>query len=152
MGHKLRGLFGLSMVFILVLAAVAWADQPDDETLIREAVLNYVNAIYEVNPKLLEKSVSPKLQKVGYVPKSDGSGYREMWMSVENLKTLAAHYNQDGGIDPATAPRTIVILDKSNQRPVVRLDAVWGIDFIELVREGDKWMILNVIWQTYPEE
>lgn len=152
MGYKLRGLFGLSMVFLLVLAGVAWADQPDDETLIREAVLNYVNAIYEVNPKLLDKSVSPKLQKVGYVPKSDGSGYRDMWMTFDELKALASHYNQDGEIDPATAKRDILILDKLDQTAVVRLDAAWGIDFIELVREGDKWMILNVIWQTYPEE
>lgn len=152
MGHKLRGLVGLSLVFLLSLAAVAWADQLEDETLIREAVLNYVNAIYDVNPKLLDKSVSPKLQKVGYVPKSDGTGYRDMWMTFDELKALAAHYNQDGGIDPATAPREILILDQLDQTAVVRLDAAWGIDFIELARQGDKWMILNVIWQTYPEE
>ena len=152
MDHKLRGLVGLSLVFLLGLAAVAWADQLDDETLIREAVLNYVNAIYEMNPKLLDKCVSPKLQKVGFVPKSDGGGYREMWMTFDELKALAEHYNQDGAVDPATAKRDILILDQLDQTAVVRLDAAWGIDFIELVRQGDKWMILNVIWQTYPEE
>lgn len=136
----------------LVAASVAVADHHGEDEAITQAVLNYANAIYEVNPKLIDKSVHQKVQKVGYAPKKEGSGYREMWMTHADLRELTAHWNKDGHIDPATAKREIKILDKLDQTATVRLDAEWGIDYIHLAREGDKWMIMNVIWQTYPAE
>lgn len=136
----------------LVLASMAGAAEPTDEDAIKQAVLNYVNSVYEVKPDLIDESVHSKLQKVGYAPKKEGSGYREMWMTHEELKELTVHWNKDGHIDPATAKREIKILDKLDQTAVVRLDAEWGVDFIHLAKDGDKWMIMNVIWQTYPAE
>ena len=136
----------------LVLASMAGAAEPTDEDAIKQAVLNYVNSVYEVKPDLIDESVHSKLQKVGYAPKKEGSGYREMWMTHEELKELTVHWNKDGHIDPAKAKREIKILDKLDQTAVVRLDAEWGVDFIHLAKDGDKWMIMNVIWQTYPAE
>jgi len=156
MKRKLGTLTGLFVLVLLAAVSPAWsdqvnqADQAADEAAINQAVLNYVNAIYLVKPKLIDKSVSPKLQKVGYAPKSDGTGYREMWMTFDDLKALAANYNTGGEIDPETARRDIVILGQLDQVAIVRLEAAWGIDFIQLAREGGKWMIMNVIWQTYP--
>jgi hypothetical protein len=143
---------GLLILAVLATAAFALAGENSDEKAITEAVLNYVNSIYEVNPKLLDESVHPRLQKVGYAPTKAGDGYREMWMTHEELKELAAHWNKDGQIDAATAKREVKILDLLDQTAVVRLDAEWGVDFIHLAKDGDKWMIMNVIWQTYPKE
>ena len=142
----------LVVLMALVTAAVALADHHGDEEAITQAVLNYTNALYEVKPGLVDKSVSPRVQKVGYVPDQEGSGYREMWMTFEDLKELTAHWNKDGHVDPSAAKREVKILDKLDQTATVRLDAEWGIDFIHLAKSGDKWMIMNVIWQTYPPE
>ena len=142
----------LVLLILLMMTSFASAAEPTDEDAIRQAVLNYVNSIYEVNPDLIDESVHPKLQKVGYAPKKDGSGYREIWMTHEELKELTAHWNKDGHIDPATAKSEIKILDQLDQMAVVRLDAEWGVDYIQLAKDGDKWMIMNVIWQTYPAE
>ena len=136
----------------LILASATWAAEPTDEDAIRQAVLNYVNSIYEVKPDLLDESVSPKVQKVGYAPKKDGSAYREMWMTFDDLRELTQFWNQDGHLDAATAKREIRILDRLDQIATVRLDAEWGIDYIQLAKAGDKWMIMSVIWQTYPVE
>ena len=136
----------------LTVAAVALADHHEEDEAISQAVLNYANAIYEVNPRLVDKSVSPRVQKVGYVPKKEGAGYREMWMTFDELREMTAHWNKDGHIDAATAKREVTILDKLDQMATVRLDAEWGVDFIHLTKQGDKWMIVNVIWQTYPAE
>jgi hypothetical protein len=135
-----------------LVATFALADHHNDAEAIKQAVLNYTNAIYEGNPKLIDKSVHHRLQKVGYAPKKEGAGYREMWMNFAELKELTNHWNKDGHIDPATAKREVKILDQLDQTAVVRLDAEWGIDFIHLAKVGDKWMIMNVIWQTYPAE
>ena len=141
-----------TFLVLVVMAGFALADNHSDEEAITQAVLNYANSIYEVNPKLIDKSIHPRLQKVGYALKKDGSGYREMWMTFDELRELAAHWNKDGQIDAAMAKREIKILDQLDQMAVVRLDAEWGVDYIQLAKDGDKWMIMNVIWQTYPQE
>ena len=33
---------------------------------------------------------------------------------------------------------------------VARLDAEWGVDYFQLAKIDGRWMIVNVIWQTYP--
>ncbi len=114
--------------------------------------MNYVNAVYQVKPELVDESVHAKLQKVGFVPNKDGDGYREMWMTRDELRELAVHWNQDGSLDPATAKAEVKILAQLDQIAMVRLDAEWGIDFIHLAKVKDTWMIINVMWQTYPEE
>lgn len=142
----------LGVLVLLVLSSVAVAAEKNDEELITQAVLNYTNSIYEVKPGLIDESVHARLQKVGYAPGDDGTGYREMWMTHEDLKELTAHWNKDGHLDAATAKRGIRILDQMDQIAVVRLDAEWGVDYIHLAKKGEKWMIMNVIWQTYPAE
>lgn len=138
----------------MILAAFpdALAEGTSDDEAIKQAVLNYVNSVYEMNPKLIDASVHPRLQKVGYAPKKEEAGYKEMWMTHAELKELTAHWNKDGHLDPATAKREVKILDRLDQTAVVRLDAEWGVDYIHLAKAGDKWLIMNVIWQTYPAE
>ena len=141
-----------TLIILLVMSSLAVAEEKSDEKAIRQAVLNYVNSAYEVKPDLVDESVHPRLQKIGYVPKKDGTGHREMWMTHEELKELVVHWNKDGHFDATTAKREIKILDQLDQTAVVRLDAEWGVDFFQLAKDGDKWMIMNVIWQTYPAE
>ncbi len=142
----------LLILVVLAAATAAFAEHHEEAEAIKQAVMNYANSIYQVNPKLVDKSVSHKVQKVGYAPKKEGAGYREMWMTFDELRELTAHWNKDGHIDPATAKLEVTILDKLDQTATVRLDAEWGVDFIHLAKDGDKWMIMNVIWQTYPVE
>ncbi len=118
--------------------------------VIRIAVLNYANSAYLVQPELVERSVHPHLQKVGYV-RREGQGYAERWMNYSELKELVSGWNKDKHFDPATAKREVKILDRLDQTAVARLDAEWGIDFFHLAKIDGEWMILNVIWQTVPE-
>ena len=155
---------GLVLLVALVMAAAVFADEPvepvepvesvelTDEEGITQAVMNYVNAIYQVKPELVDKSVHTKLQKVGFVPNKAGDGYREMWMTLDELRELAVHWNEDGSLDPATGKAEVKIIAQLDQIAVVRLDAEWGVDFIQLAKIKGTWMIINVVWQTYPAE
>lgn len=123
-----------------------------DEDAIRQAVLNYANSAYLVKPELVDESVDPRLQKIGYIPAKDGKGYRELWMNFDELKALVAGWNAEGRFDPETAKREVKILDRLDQTAVARLDAEWGIDFFHLARIDGTWKIMNVIWQSYPPD
>jgi hypothetical protein len=139
--------------FLLVLVCAALgtaAVAGTDEEGIKQAVLNYANSAYLVKPELVEESVHPKLQKIGYIPAREGTGYRELWMNYYELKELVSTWNKEGRFDPDTARREIKILDRLDQTAVARLDAEWGIDFFHLAKIDGTWKIMNVMWQTYP--
>lgn len=140
-------------ISILLLAGgfanTVHAQSAEDREAVEQAVLDYVNAFYLVQPELIERSVSKKLSKMGYV-KSD-EGYREVPRTYEQLHRGSQRYNADGHVDPKTAKKKIEILDVLDQIAVVKLSAEWGIDYLNLGKEAGQWKVVNVIWQTYPE-
>jgi len=135
------------MAMAITVPLVAMAGSDNDPKEIEQAVQNYVSSIYDMKPELLDKSVSPKLQKLGYMPAEDGSGLVESWMTLAELKDLAGHLNKDGMFDPKTSPRKVTILDHTDMIANVKLDAAWGIDYIHLTKNSGEWMIINVIWE-----
>ncbi len=131
----------------MAVAGFAVAGSDADEKGIEQAVQNYVSSIYDMKPELLDNSVSPKLQKLGYMPAQDGSGLEESWMTFDELKELAGHLNKDGMFDPKTSPRKVTILAQTHMIATVKLDAAWGVDYIHLTKSSGEWMIMNVIWE-----
>lgn len=145
---KINPLFlAILAVTVLASAGAVSAEGETDEMLIEQAVQNYVSALYDMKPELLDESVSPRLQKVGYMPAEDGSGLEESWMTLGVLKELAGHLNKDGMFDPETSARKVAILDHSPMIANVKLEAAWGVDYIHLTKFSGEWMILNIIWE-----
>ena len=137
----------LLIVAAVAVAGIAQAGNDADQKGIEQAVQNYVSAIYDMKPELLDVSVSPKVQKVGYMPAEDGSGLEESWMTLDELKDLAGHLNKDGMFDPETSPRKVTIIHHTDLIANVKLDAAWGIDYIHLTKFSGEWMIMNVMWE-----
>ena len=142
----------LGVLLLVSAPAPLQAGDEDETAAIEQAVLNYANSIYEMKPELVTASVHPRLQKVGYWPKRDGEGFDELWMTFEELQELAGKLNKDGIFDAETARREVKILDQMDKIAVVRLEAEWGVDYLELTKQDGSWMIINVVWQTYPDE
>ncbi len=73
-------------------------------------------------------------------------------MTHEQLVELAAKWNAKGRVDAETAPKEIEIFDVMDQTATVKLSAHWGVDYLHLAKIEGKWMIMNVLWQSYPPE
>lgn len=138
---------------------VTWADSFDgryvrrantDAEAIRAAVLDYANSAYLVQPELIDRSVHPKLQKVGYIKRADAPTHREAFMNFDQLRDLVSKWNKEGRFDAATARRDIRVIDQLDVTAVARLDAEWGVDYFHLAKIEGQWKIVNVIWQTVP--
>ena len=147
MSPLFRVCVSIALAASLVMADTALAEHHKHKQAIERAVLDYVSAIYEMKPELIDESVSPKLQKLGYMPAEDGSGLVEDWMNFAQLRELAANINKDGMFDPRTSPRDVSILHNTDMIATVKLEAAWGIDYIHLSRNTGQWMIMNVIWE-----
>jgi hypothetical protein len=138
-------------VAALVLLPVAVAAQADAEReAVRQAVLDYVEGVYQVDASRIERSVHPDLAKRGFSVKKGETIYTPHVMTFQQLVSLARNYNKDGHI-PADAPKEIVIFDISDQTASAKLTAVWGIDYIHLAKYDGKWKFINVLWQSPPK-
>lgn len=136
----------------LALAQSQQATTDADRKGIHAAVLDYVEALYNVEPERIERSVHPNLTKYGYWMPSDGNEYKGSAMTFEQLVNLAGRWNVDDRQQVADAPREIVIFDVMDKTAVAKLTAKWGIDHMQLAKIDGKWMIMNILWQSHPPQ
>ncbi|NNE34200.1 MAG: hypothetical protein HKN13_03125 [Rhodothermales bacterium] len=146
---------GLLLLGLATFAAVnPVADSPFDAAEvsgIEYAVMDYVEGIYNVEPDRIERSVSKDLVKYGFWRKSADSEYRGTAMNFEQLTELAGSWNTDNRQElNDKSPKEIVVLDVLDQTATAKLTAHWGIDYFQLEKTGEKWMIRHVLWQSHP--
>ncbi len=144
-----RSLF-VGLVFVLFAVPVVAQDANADREAVRQAVLDYVEGIYNVQPERIERSVSPSLAKLGFYRPPTETAYRPgRSMAFQQLVEIAKTYNKEGKLRK-DAPKDIQIYDVLDQTATVKLTAEWGIDYMHLAKMDGKWMIINVLWQSHP--
>jgi hypothetical protein len=118
-----------------------------DQEAVKQAVLDYVEGVYETNPAKIEQSVHSDLAKRGFFV--DEQETTESIMSFTEFIEHVRTYNKDSQFPP-DAPKEIVIYEVLDQTASVKLVAAWGIDYMHLAKYNGKWMIMHVLWQTHP--
>lgn len=131
----------------LATPSALWAQSAADEAGVRDAVLDYVEAIYEVTPERIDRSVSPDLVKRGYWRSEGSSDYSESPMTFDQLRQLASRWNADGHVDADEAVKEVVVLDVLDKTASAKLVADWGVDYMHLAKVDGRWMIKNILWQ-----
>ena len=121
-----------------------------DREAVRQAALNYIDALYQAKPELVEKSVHPDLSKRGYFRKQGEKTFSNALMSYKQLHDLAATWNKEGKRPVATAPREVVVYEVLNQTASAKITALWGIDYMHLAKYDGTWKIVNILWQEPP--
>jgi hypothetical protein len=143
-------LFFLAMALLIAGPVVAQQDANADREAVRQAVLDYVEGIYNVEPARIERSVSPNLAKLGFYRPPAETAYRPgRSMAFQQLVEIAKNFNKEGKLRK-DAPKEIEIYDVMDQTATVKLTADWGIDYMHLAKIDGKWMIMNVLWQSHP--
>jgi hypothetical protein len=121
-----------------------------DRDAVRRAVLDYVEGFYEGDTAKLARSVWPEVRKYGYARSAAGT-YRGMAMSFPaGFMDYATGVRAGRHKTPANARKDIAIFDVQDQTASAKLTAWWGTDYLLLAREGDRWMITHVLWQSPP--
>ena len=124
------------------------AQPPDDREAVKQAVLDYVEALYEADSARIERSVHKDLFKLGFELDKDGT-YKPYRMTYQELYDLAGRWNKSGRI-PKDSKKEIVVYDVADQTASAKLTARWGIDYLHLAKFEGKWMITDILWQTPP--
>jgi hypothetical protein len=119
-----------------------------DREAVRQAGLDYVEGVYNVQPERIERSVHPSLVKRGFYKKGPTAPYVEMPMTYDQLVNLARNWNKDGKRD--TSIKKVEVLDLLDQTAVVKVTASWGIDHMLLGKYDGAWKISLIQWQSPP--
>ena len=106
-----------------------------DAQLVKEAIQDYVEGIYQVDSTRIERSVHPELRKRGYWFNKKERAYRDnLDMTYAELVSLSATWNQSGKRANADSVKKIEIYDVNDKTASAKLTAVWGIDYFHLAK------------------
>lgn len=129
-------------------AALSYTQAAQDKEAVRQAGLDYVEGVYNVQPERIERSVHPSLVKRGFYKKDAAAPYVETHMTYDQLVNLARTWNKEGKRN--TAVKKVEILDLLDQSAVVKITASWGVDHMLLGKYDGKWKISLIQWQSPP--
>lgn len=137
----------MKKLIILCLFISFSASAQTDKELVEKALNNYLDALYEAKPELIRESIHPKLGKYGfYRPAKDKPFGKMGQMSFERLEKLAGEWNAEK--KTISVPKKAEVLAVHERIAIGKVTAEWGFDYCELVKEDNKWLIINIIWQS----
>jgi len=127
----------------------------DKESAIKDvtqAGYNYIDTFYKVDTTLAYTSIHKNLRKVGWWYDTKKKVYsRDLEMPFDALIDLAKKWNAKGDQVNDQSPRKVEVLEVSDKIAVVKVTAVWGIDYVNMVNTEEGWKAINIVWQSKPK-
>ncbi len=123
----------------------------EDYKAVKAAISDYVEGLYLVDSTRIDRSVDTSLRKLGYYYAPDKKWRDNLPMTHQQLSNLAARWNKNGDKVNDSTPKKIEIFDVNTKTASAKLTAAWGIDYFHLGKYNSQWKIINVIWQSMPE-
>jgi hypothetical protein len=128
--------------------AQAQAPTKADSAAIRTSALDYIEGWFTADSVRMARAVHPALAKRIVHVRDDASPQLQ-----ESTAAALIHATATGAGRriPAERRRTDVRnLDAFGHAASVRIDAGVWIDYLHLAKLGERWMIVNVLWEMQP--
>jgi hypothetical protein len=127
------------------------AQSAADSAAVMRAGLDYIEGFYEGDVAKLQRSVRTNVVKFGFWRPANKTTFEPDTMSYGQFISYAESVKARGGTKgPNAAIKKVEILDIMNQIASVKVTAWWGVDYLQLGKYDDRWMIAHVIWQSPP--
>ena len=139
------------LIFLLAALVAVNLLPAQEKEKVEKACLNYIEGFYEGDTTKLVAALKPSMYKIGYW-KNENTGiynfdgqmtYRA---AIDYAKNVMAKKN----FAKPDAPKKVEVLDVGNSIASAKVTAWWGIDYILLSKQGDKWIIEQVLWEGPP--
>ena len=116
-----------------------------DSAGIRATALDYIDGWWAGDAKRMASSLHPELVK-----RIRNAAPGREWVDNQGASRLIDGTGRGGGKEtPAAARRSEVrILDIFQNTASVRVDAGGWIDYMHMIKWGERWVILNVLWEN----
>lgn len=136
----------IATLFFVSLAHISSAQNSNDD--VSKACLNYIEGFYEGDTAKLIASLLPSLHKLGYwKDKTSGKYTFDGNMTYRQALDYAKSVAKEKHFAKPDAPKKVEVLDIQNTIASAKVTAWWGIDYILLSKQNEKWMIEQVLWE-----
>ncbi len=134
---------------ILFLPFTIHAQTAAEEAGVKAACMNYLEGFYEGDTTKLINCLQPTLHKFGFWKNDKTGKYNEKghYMTFEEAKKYARNVIEKKEFPNADAPKHVEVLDVMEHIACAKVTAWWGHDYMLLTKNGDKWMIEQVLWE-----
>ena len=135
-------------IIAVLLCSIAMVSKAQEQIKVERACLDYIEGFYEGDSTKLIKCLKPTLYKIGYwkAAKSDQyvfDGQMTYRQAIDYANRVASKNN----FAKPGSPKKVEILSIMNTIASAKVTAWWGVDFVLLSKQGDKWMIEQVLWE-----
>lgn len=138
---------------ILALISVTVSGQSTDKQKVERACLDYLEGFYEGDTSKLVRSLKPSLYKFGYWRDDKSGKYAaDGQMTFKEALAYANNVKAKKNFARTDAPKQVVVFEVGEHIASAKVTAWWGIDYILLARDGDKWVIEQVLWEGPPRK
>ncbi len=137
--------FSTALLAVALGAPVsAFSQTAADSAAIRTTALDYIEGWYSGDPVRMERALHPELVKrILVVDQERGFAFLDQMGKSRLVGGTRAGFGRQV---PESDRRTdVAILDVFGNAASVRIDAGGWIDYLHMVREGDRWSIVNVL-------
>jgi hypothetical protein len=132
------------------LAQAPARDTSADRADVTRVGLDYLDAFYEGDSTKWVRSVRPEFVKTGFSWSRDRAVYTGEQMSWAEALGFIRRVKESGRHPPATAPKSVELLDVGDQIAALKVTAWWGFDYLLAARYEGRWMISGILWQSPP--
>ena len=138
----------IPVLIAALLPAGALAQTAADSAAIEATAHNYIDGYYEGNAERMERALHVDLAK--RIVSSRGGKDEVQHMTASQLIRITG---MGGGSSTPESQRRndMRILDIFGNAAVVRIDASDWVDYLQVAKVDDKWVIINVLWAMRPE-
>lgn len=133
---------------LLFVITVTTASAQDKHLGVTRACLDYIEGFYEGDTVKLARTLKPSLYKIGFYKEKNAEKHTPAGsMSYRQALDYATNVRNKKNFAKADAPKVTEVLNVGNSIAAAKVTAWWGIDYILLSKQNDKWMIESVIWE-----
>ena len=127
----------------------AAAQTAADSAAIRQAGLDDIEGWYAGDPERMERALHPDLAKrIVRVDPQSGRARVDHMGALQLVQGTRAGYGRE---TPAEAQqKDVTILDVFGNAASAKVVAADWIDYLHLGKVGDRWVIVNVLWEMKP--
>ncbi|WP_286270896.1 nuclear transport factor 2 family protein [Thalassotalea hakodatensis] len=114
---------------------------------IKQVSIDYLNALKQLDPKLMKSVMHPDLSKhtVPPFPAPNGEvSLRET--TYQRMIEHATYWNRSGIRFPPIMTNQVTVLDQHNNIATVKMVSDNWIEYLHLVKLKGKWQIKNLLW------
>ncbi len=138
----------LLILCALFVTNLSFAQLETEKAGVEKACLGYIEGFYEGDTLKIKESIRPTLYKFGYWKDRTSGKYKaEGQMTFEEAVNYAKRVFESKKFAKEGAPKKVEVLDIMNNIAAAKITAWWGTDYMLLSKEGDKWMIEQVLWE-----